>query len=402
MSLKNRTGLNPVIACAFFAVSIPSMLMGQGQTDPLSDPTAQTQTKAPPKSTTPEAPNAVVKPGEPMAPAKRPAVKKAAANKPQVQQGKKQEVEIPKPENMILDTSDGVRLRVTYLAPPKNQKAKQAKVGSSPEATGGSDKAVPFILLHDWEGSRNDLAQYALFLQQQGHAVIVPDLRGHGGSTEVVGVAKPIDAAKFRKNEVMTAQKDIERCKKFLVQQHNKGEVNIDLLCVVAVGKTSVLAVQWSLNDWVAFPAFNSKGIKQGQDVKALMLVSPLKKLAGVSLLPTLKHGLFSGGQSTMPVMVVWGASEETAKESEAIYTSLKKSRPDPSDISDPAERMASTTLFSVPIRKYEFSGKQMIETQRVDGFFSYVTNLMFGNKVIAKASNFPWKTREATKEDDE
>jgi hypothetical protein len=400
MYFRNRIIQNVVFVFALYVISIPGVMYGQGQTDPLTDPTAQTQTKAAPKTATPVRPKPVTKPVDPLASPNQPAVQKLA--QPRTQQSAKK-VEFPKPEDMILDTSDGVRLRVTYLAPPEKQKPKQAKVGSPTEAAPtGPDKAVPFILLHDWEGSRNDLAQYAIFLQRQGHAVIVPDLRGHGGSTEVVGVNKPIDATKFRKNEVMMAQKDIERCKKFLVQQHNKGEVNIDLLCVVAVGKTSVLAVQWTLNDWVAFPAYNSDGIKQGQDVKALMLVSPLKKLAGVSLLPTLKHGLFSGGRATMPVMVVWGASEETAKESEAIYNSLKKSRPDPSDIADPAERMANTTLFSVPIRKSQFSGKQMIEKQRVNGFFAYVTNLMFGNKVIARAEKFPWTTREVKEEDDE
>ncbi len=344
--------------------------------DPLTDPAAQTQTK----SKTNAAPTGQ---GQ-----QRPTMQPKTSPQAPV---KKQEIEIARPEDIILDTSDGVRLRVTYLAPPK---AKGAE--------GPTNQAIPFILLHDWEGSRNDLAQYAFFLQRQGHAVIVPDLRGHGGSTEVVGRNQKIDAAKFRKNEVASAQKDIERCKKYLVQQHNKGEVNIDLLCVVAVGKTSVLAVQWTLNDWVAFPAFNTKGIKQGQDVKALMLVSPVKKLAGISILPTLKHGLFSGRGPTLPMLIVWGASEENARECESIYNTLKKSRPDVSDIENDNRRMAATTLFSVPIRKHQFSGKEMIERQRVDGFYAYVTNLMFGNKVIANAKNSSWTSRIPKKEDDD
>ena len=224
---------------------------------------------------------------------------------------------------MFLDTSDGVKLRCSYLGAPKTE-------GIDPKSV------VPIILIHDWDGTRNDLAQFAFYLQNLGHAVILPDLRGHGDSVRVTGVEEPIDAAKFRKAEVMSAQKDIETCKKFLVKRHNLGELNIDLLCVVAVGQSSVLAVQWTLNDWVAFPAYNAKGTKQGQDVKALMLISPIKKLKGVSMVQNLKHVLFSGARGqALPLMIMWGESEETSRETESIYNALKKSRPDLSGVED-------------------------------------------------------------------
>ena len=129
------------------------------------------------------------------------------------------EVEIPKYEHIILDTPDGVRLKCTYFAPPKLK---------DPEASVSATPAMPFILLHGWDGDRRQLLKYGLYLQKAGHAVIVPDLRGHGQSLSVEGLKKPLDYKKFRKQEVMSAQKDIERCKKFLVQKHNQGEVNID------------------------------------------------------------------------------------------------------------------------------------------------------------------------------
>ena len=303
---------------------------------------------------------------------------------------KKKKVTIPTPENIILDTADGVRLMCTYFGPPKIE--------------GGEERiVVPFILLHDWDGDRRQLLAYGSFLQQAGHAAIVPDLRGHGESTEVTGVEKEIDYKKFRRSDVVTAQKDIERCKKFLVQQHNKGEVNVDLLCMVAVGQTGVLAVQWTLNDWFAFPARNPQGIKQGQDIKALMLVSPVKKIAGISMLANLKHPLFTGANGrALPMLVSWGASEETAKESEAIANMLKKNRPDVSAIEDPAERKKQTTFFSVPIRKYRFSGREMMEKEQVKNFWPYISNKLFEEKVVAQAKDYPWVTREAAEDEDD
>ena len=243
----------------------------------------------------------------------------------------------------------------------------------------------------------------ASFLQQAGHAAIVPDLRGHGESIEVTGVKKPIDYEKFRKSDVMSAQKDIERCKKFLVQKHNKGEVNVDLLCVVAIGQTSVLAAQWTLNDWFAYPAKNTRGIKQGQDVKALMLVSPVKKISGISILPILSHPLFSGANGpSLPLLVTWGAADDTAKDTEAIVEMLEKTHPDLSDIQDPKKRQELTSFFSVPVRKHKFSGLEMIESERVENFWPYISNKLFEQKVVANAKDFPWVSREPKEDDDD
>lgn len=349
------------------------------QQNPLTDPQAKTQTKAPPKPQRPTTRRPATQQQAPKKQIKRPANPKA-----------KQKVEIPDPEVLVLDTKDGVRMTCTYFAPPKVEGQEKKPV-------------VPFILLHDWDGDRRQLLGYAAYLQSSGHAAIVPDLRGHGESIEVTGVKKPINYQKFRKSDVMSTQKDIERCKKFLVQQHNKEQVNVDLLCVVAVGETCALAVQWTLNDWFAFPAKNPQGIKQGQDVKALMLVSPVKKIAGISMMQNLKHPMFTGiNGNGMPMLVMWGASEDTAEESETIATLLEESRPDASGITDPEERMKQTTFFKVPIRKHKFTGQQMMERQRVTNFWPFISNRLFEQKVVANAKSFPWVTRKKKDEDDE
>ncbi len=305
------------------------------------------------------------------------------------------EVEIPKYKHLILDTPDGVHLKCTYFAPPK---LKDAAEGAP------ATPAMPFILLHGWDGDRRELLNYGLYLQKSGHAVIVPDLRGHGQSVSVEGLKKPLDYKKFRKPEVMSAQKDIERCKKFLVQKHNQGEVNIDLLSVVAVGDTSVLAVQWVLNDWYAFPSHNPQGIKQGQDVKSLMLVSPVKKLAGVSMMNNIQHPLFTGvdGTGAMPMLVLWSSFEKTAKESKEIAEIFGKHRPDISKIEDKAERSKASELIKVSTKKSRLSGVEMIANSKVNNLWKAITVGLFQNKVAANADKFPWITREVNTEDDE
>ena len=64
-------------------------------------------------------------------------------------------------------TSDGARLSATFY-PGRETK-----------------DTVPVILLHMSEGDRKEYLELAPYLQEQGHAVLVPDLRGHGESEQI-------------------------------------------------------------------------------------------------------------------------------------------------------------------------------------------------------------------------
>ena len=89
----------------------------------------------------------------------------------------KKEKEIPKPEDLVLPTADGVQLAVTYYPGPVYPGVKDKQI-------------IPVVLLHMWKESRNDYKDLAPYLQRSGFAVIVPDLRGHGESTHVKGARK--------------------------------------------------------------------------------------------------------------------------------------------------------------------------------------------------------------------
>lgn len=151
------------------------------------------------------------------------------------------------PENVSLATTDAVTLAATYY--PSN---------------GGKDAAC-VILLHDDGGKRTELERLALRLQLLGAAVIVPDLRGHG---ESAGGFKQLRHEDY---EAMV-QHDLEAVKGYLLKRNNEGQLNIERLGIVGVHLGAAIAIKWAALDW-SWPEL-AVG-KQGQDVKALALISP-------------------------------------------------------------------------------------------------------------------------------
>ena len=75
--------------------------------------------------------------------------------------GKDGEKEIPPPEIVTLQ-SDGINIMAALFESPNAGDPELAKV------------IVPMILVHDWDGSMNDLGPLATYLQSLGHTVIVP------------------------------------------------------------------------------------------------------------------------------------------------------------------------------------------------------------------------------------
>ncbi len=190
-----------------------------------------------------------------------------------------------------------------------------------------SKMTVPVLLLHDFDSSRQAVISMAVYLQSLGHSVIAPDLRGHGASTKVVDVDDPIDRSNFNAAAFLTIVNDIERCKKFMMSKNNVGEVNIELLTVVTVGKSAIPASHWSVSDWSWQPV---NGRKQGQDVKAVAMIGAERRFKSASMTQALRTGIFTGEDIERPiaVMLSWaGDNEEQADEGSSLETALTRSR---------------------------------------------------------------------------
>ena len=99
-----------------------------------------------------------------------------------------------KAEDLVLHTRDGLQLALTYYPGAAADEIEQGK----------GKKTIPIVLLHGLKQSRNDYKDLALGLQKLDYAVIVPDLRGHGGSTRRIGDSRDdtLDAAKMAAESV--------------------------------------------------------------------------------------------------------------------------------------------------------------------------------------------------------
>ena len=87
------------------------------------------------------------------------------------QEKKEEKPDFPEPRTVIRKTTDGFLIRCTYYYGCLDPKKKK--------------DTVPVLIVHDYGEEARDYDGLATFLQHQGHAVLVPDLRGHGGSTQL-------------------------------------------------------------------------------------------------------------------------------------------------------------------------------------------------------------------------
>ncbi|MEE2825992.1 MAG: hypothetical protein VYE64_05145 [Planctomycetota bacterium] len=277
------------------------------------------------------------------------------------------------PETVFLVTKDGVELRAQWFPgkPDKN--------------------SVPVILLHDWNGNRKDLYGLAEYLhRERGCSVIVPDLRGHGDSVSIKNSDEVIKRAKFRKNDFLGFVEDIETCKRFLVSKNNYGELNIDLLVVGAVGKLCPFVVDYALRDWTWEPL---AGVKQGQDVKAIVMISPERKFKNATMSPAFKIPLISGRNAEpLPIYLTWGKRNSLSeREGKSIYSTLAGSREKVSNKLPADERWKKETLFQI-LYESNLSGRNLLKEK--GDLMSSDVGLFIEKKVAARKDDFRWQDR--------
>ena len=290
--------------------------------------------------------------------------------------------EMPAPETVIVNSKQpgtaGVNLSCTLFV--------------SPNSAGDESKTVsPMLLIHDWGGSMADLVPLAAHLQEAGHTVLVPDLRGHGDSTSLVNASQLIDYSEFGNAEVASVENDLEACKKFLMQYNNDGKLNINMLSVLAVGDMCPVVSAWVLRDW-SYPDLGR--IKQGKDVQSLFLISPTKKFKQYSMAKLAKHPLMSGKQPFhIPTLMIWGNSSSSAKESNAIYKAMAKTRPE-STATNPVQRWAEQDLFRLEL-PMDGKGAELLRPN--PAIYNFIATFN-QQKIMSEPERFPWQSRAKTK----
>jgi pimeloyl-ACP methyl ester carboxylesterase len=228
---------------------------------------------------------------------------------------------VPPPEELRLETTEGIRISAWYYAPV---------AGAKPPAT--------VILVHDLEGSHKTVEPLALSLQGAGYAVVAPDLRGHGAS-----VARPAPVAGGRLEsfeprmlkksdlesiaaatggslrEQAASRGEIETVRSWIRVKSQAGELDLDKLCVVGSGAGAVLASLWTAADSNWPPIASGP---QGGQVRALVLISPPWSTKGVSFtVPLSQESL----QRRIPVLVLGGKGDRDAVR---LFDQFKRLRP--------------------------------------------------------------------------
>ena len=276
---------------------------------------------------------------------------------------------IPEPEDVSLETKDGVTLKATYY--------------------GGFNKkeSVPVILIHGWEGTRGEYHTLALGLQAKGNAVIAPDLRGHGQSLvqkHADGTTKELDPEKFRQAELDAMVLDIEACKKFLMEKNNQGELNINALCVVGADFGCILALRWSALDLTAPPLL---AFKQGQDVKAIVLLTPMQTFKGLNYREALSVPAL---RSELSMMIAAGKQDSKGSaEAKRLYNSLHNLHAKVNE-DDPEEVKKKKDLFLVQpetsLTGTKLLGSGLPVALNVRNFIEF--------RLVNKMAEFPWTDR--------
>ena len=234
------------------------------------------------------------------------------------------------------------------------------------------EKTIPVIVIHDWEEEGSDYEPFAEYLQSQGYAVILPDLRGHGGSTlmqTTSGQSQKLTPRSVSPLNIIAG--DLEAIRKFLLKENNAKRLNINATCIIGVGTGAILATYYAIYDWD--PSFRSpnqglsKAItttrKGGKDVKALVLVSPARRLKNFKIDALWNHRKV--GTSSLSTLILVGAKQDTeekknkretreAKTAKNIYQRLKNNHTTSSE--DPSK----WTLFFKSLDT-ELNGKTLL-----------------------------------------
>ena len=271
--------------------------------------------------------------------------------------GKKKEKPPMQPLDLV--TADGVQIRAYYF----------------PSTVG--KEAIPVIVVHEFESQAGAYAGLVRKLSDLGCAVIVPDLRGHGASRPQATTEKSkVDLSKMTKVDVLaTITGDLEAVKKFLVLENNAERLNLNALAMVGIGEGAVIAGQWAMRD-LNFPSTGT--IKQGQDVKAMVLVSPRRSHKGVSLEDALNDPLLA----TLPFLIVVGNESPHLGDAERLVKKLETAK-------KRITRGEPVGLTLSPV-KSSLTGKQLVSDVP-----DTVTKIAaFLDQLVKNAPRIPWVER--------
>ncbi|MCA8989434.1 MAG: hypothetical protein KDA78_17420 [Planctomycetaceae bacterium] len=153
----------------------------------------------------------------------------------------------------------------------------------------GMRDAPVVVLLHDQQGDRRVwTAGFANDLWGKGYAVVAVDLRKHGESKLETTAGAPSDVGDLKPDDYkkMVAF-DMDSVKKFIFDEHTKQNLNMRKIGIIAPEMSAVIALNFAMIDWQQMPYDDapvpSMRTPRGQDVRAMVLISPVTSVKGLT-----------------------------------------------------------------------------------------------------------------------
>ena len=277
-------------------------------------------------------------------------------------------------ENRTVTTTDGWDIKITYFESPAGKES--PVVILLPGAEGLEHSRTRKV----WEGT-------ARALQRQGMAVVTADLRKHGDSAPDSENANPRLLRLGPGDYGLMVTRDLEAIKAFLVKEHQSQKLNIRKLGVAAAGSSCMVAAAFAANDWLKKPWPDAPTFAQrtpkGQDVRAIMMLSPKSPVKGLNTTATTKA--IADPAKQIAVHIYYNPADRAEKKAaDSVFRFLElKKVPDqePRQLKEgpPEKKYSAEGLLTAKDK----SGKVVMEKHIGDFFNAYL-----------KMREDPWKTR--------
>ena len=290
-------------------------------------------------------------------------------------------------DRTILSPGDGWPLKLTYY-----------------RSAGGKESPV-VILLHMKGESRLTWTAPNGFAEQlhgKGFAVIALDMRKHGQSkpgAEDDDPAKPAAKKSSPGSELKPIDyplmvRDLEGVKKLIFEEHQNEKLNMRKTAIVAPTMSAAIAITFAAADWQKAPYDDAANVAsrtpRGQDVQAMVFLSPETTLPGVPAHQVVSH---LRGTPMSALVMVGGADKEDKEQAKKLFQQLggdpakteapkkkaetKKGGKEAEKESEKAsekkgdERLFYLPLKNVKLRGTDLLGKNLITEEAMSDFLS-------------------------------
>lgn len=226
-------------------------------------------------------------------------------------------------DKVILSPFDGLPMKATYY---KSADGKEAAVVLLLHMKGESRLV--------WSAPLPNVTppkSFAEQLQSKGFAVLSVDLRKHGQTKPGADADDPKKAAPADKDKAKKAVggsdlkpvdyssmvRDMDGIKRFIYEEHQKGNLNMRKMAIVAPGMSAAIGITFAAGDWQKAPWDDAATVAgrtpRGQDVQAMVFLSPEITLPGVAAHNVIPQ--FKAMGAPMAALILVGNTDSLGKE---------------------------------------------------------------------------------------